>query len=233
MSFISTFICTFASIINIISLNLRIKDEKEFQFSRNQLEKIDFYLKEFKLDITVENLIKFITESIEAREYSKFIFTKSLSQILLLLEELGNKYNILKQEMAYIDYKTVLSLYSNLTFEDIDSLLKNEIQKNKKLYKITQGIKLPDLLINQDEIYSFYQLKSSANFITLNSIESQLVKEENIFKDNLKNKIICIKSADPGYDFLFTKNIGGLVTWYGGANSHMAIRCAELNNTAI
>lgn len=211
----------------------KIKDEKEFQFSRYQLEKIDFYLKEFKLDITVENLIKFITESIEAREYSKFIFTKSLSQILLLLEELGNKYNILKQEMAYIDYKTVLSLYSNLTFEDIDSLLKNEIQKNKKLYKITQGIKLPDLLINQDEIYSFYQLKSSANFITLNSIESQLVKEENIFKDNLKNKIICIKSADPGYDFLFTKNIGGLVTCYGGANSHMAIRCAELNIPAI
>ena len=33
MFFISTFICTFASIINMISLNLRIKDEEEFKDS--------------------------------------------------------------------------------------------------------------------------------------------------------------------------------------------------------
>ena len=32
----------------------------------------------------------------------------------------------------------------------------------------------------------------------------------------------------PGYDYLFSKNIGGLITCYGGSNSHMAIRCAEL-----
>ena len=42
------------------------------------------------------------------------------------------------------------------------------------------------------------------------------------------SKIVCIKSADPGYDYIFSKNIGGLITCYGGANSHMAIRCAEL-----
>ena len=41
--------------------------------------------------------------------------------------------------------------------------------------------------------------------------------------------IICIENADPGYDFLFSKNIKGLITKYGGQNSHMAIRCAELN----
>ena len=211
----------------------KIKNNHQFEFSINQLIKIDSYLETLDLKIDAQGLIQFITKSIEAREYSKFIFTKSLSKILFLLEELGNKYNIQKEDLSYIDYKTVLSLYSNLTFEDIDSLLKNEIQKNKKFYKITQGIKLPDLLTIQEEIYSFYNLKSSANFITLNSIESQLVREEDIFKDNLINKIICIKSADPGYDFLFTKKIGGLITCYGGANSHMAIRCAELNIPAI
>ena len=38
-----------------------------------------------------------------------------------------------------------------------------------------------------------------------------------------------IPSADPGYDWLFAHKIAGLVTTYGGANSHMAIRCAELD----
>ena len=42
-----------------------------------------------------------------------------------------------------------------------------------------------------------------------------------------------IKSADPGYDYLFPKKIGGLVTQFGGANSHMAIRCSELGIPAV
>ncbi len=47
-------------------------------------------------------------------------------------------------------------------------------------------------------------------------------------KQNLSNKIILIENADPGYDWIFTKNISGLITKYGGVASHMAIRCSEL-----
>jgi phosphoenolpyruvate-protein kinase (PTS system EI component) len=38
-----------------------------------------------------------------------------------------------------------------------------------------------------------------------------------------------IESADPGYDWIFAQSIAGLITCYGGANSHMAVRCRELN----
>ena len=34
-------------------------------------------------------------------------------------------------------------------------------------------------------------------------------------------------------NYLFSKNIGGLITCYGGANSHMAIRCAEMGIPAV
>ena len=37
-----------------------------------------------------------------------------------------------------------------------------------------------------------------------------------------------VESADPGYDWIFSHGIGGFITKYGGANSHMAIRAAEL-----
>ena len=37
-----------------------------------------------------------------------------------------------------------------------------------------------------------------------------------------------IESADPGYDWIFGHQISGLVTKYGGAASHMAIRASEL-----
>ena len=44
----------------------------------------------------------------------------------------------------------------------------------------------------------------------------------------MEDKIVLLENADPGYDWIFTKNLGGLITKYGGFASHMAIRCAEL-----
>ena len=41
------------------------------------------------------------------------------------------------------------------------------------------------------------------------------------------------KIIDPGYDYLFSKNIGWFNNLCGGANSHMAIRCAELGIPAV
>ena len=43
----------------------------------------------------------------------------------------------------------------------------------------------------------------------------------------MKGVIALIPQADPGYDWLFGQGIAGLITMYGGANSHMAIRSAE------
>jgi glutamine kinase len=45
---------------------------------------------------------------------------------------------------------------------------------------------------------------------------------------DLSGKIVLLQQADPGYDWLFGENIAGLITQYGGANSHMAIRAAEM-----
>ena len=41
-----------------------------------------------------------------------------------------------------------------------------------------------------------------------------------------------IEGADPGYDWIFLHGISGLITKYGGANSHMSIRCSELGIAA-
>ena len=73
----------------------------------------------------------------------------------------------------------------------------------------------------------------NGNYITNQTVlgKVKIVNKKNILqkKLNLSNQIIFIENADPGYDFIFTHNIKGLVTKYGGANSHMAIRCMELN----
>ena len=40
-------------------------------------------------------------------------------------------------------------------------------------------------------------------------------------------------NADPGFDWIFSSSIAGLITEWGGANSHMAIRAGELGIPAI
>ena len=86
-------------------------------------------------------------------------------------------------------------------------------------------------------VFLFEQITKSGNFITEKSITTKKyflknLNEKNIFKI-CNGKIIFVENADPGYDFLFNFNISGLVTKYGGANSHMAIRCSELNIPAV
>ncbi len=206
---------------------------QKFDFSKSQKIKINKFIKKNKLDTDFYDLIKFIKESIEGREYLKFLFSKHLSQILKYIEKLGKKYNFSKNDLAFLDIHEIINLYSSLDQRDLNSILQTNIKKNKIFYKHTKAIKLPNIITNEDNIYSFYLEENEPNFISMKRIKSNVTTEDNLFTSNLEGKIVCIKSADPGYDYLFSKNIGALLTCFGGANSHMAIRCAELGIPAV
>ena len=69
------------------------------------------------------------------------------------------------------------------------------------------------------------------NYITSKKVEAELVNLKNFDKDNIpeiKNKVVLIENGDPGYDWIFTRNIAGLITKYGGVAFHMSIRYAEV-----
>ena len=67
------------------------------------------------------------------------------------------------------------------------------------------------------------------NFITNKKFDGEAIYlDTNSINQEIFGKIVLIESADPGYDWIFAKGIKGLITKFGGANSHMAIRCAEI-----
>jgi phosphohistidine swiveling domain-containing protein len=115
---------------------------------------------------------------------------------------------------------------------DIKTMFEENIRNNKRQYDTAVQIKLPSIIVEPNDVYTFYLLSEEPNFITHKSITADTVHVGDKDAD-YKGKIVFIQAADPGYDFLFSKQIGGLVTQFGGANSHMAIRCAELGIPAV
>ncbi|HHD0453747.1 TPA: PEP-utilizing enzyme [Campylobacter coli] len=205
-------------------------EDKAFILPEKKMKALNTLLKEHGLEISACEFFDFLKQSIEGRELLKFEFTRLLSKAIVYIEELGKYYGIKKEDLAHLDIKSILNLYSSLYSINPREQFLEEIARNKKEYKLTQAIKLPSLLCNADEIFSFYNHSIIPNFITQKSITAFTAKEND--KD-LEGKIVLIYAADPGYDYLFTKNIAGLITCYGGANSHMAIRASELGMPAV
>ncbi|MDA9996089.1 PEP-utilizing enzyme [Candidatus Pelagibacter sp.] len=179
---------------------------------------------EFK-NIDSKKLFDYIGDSISLREYSKFIFTKYLSLILEIIANYGAKNNLKRNELTNLNINNFLNKNSYKNIIKLKMLAK----RNKIKYEKNQIVKLPLLIqdISRTRIIP-YQV-SSPNFITQKKVQGQKLFNPDIKKiKELSNKIILIENADPGYDWIFSANILALVTRYGGINSHMSIRCAEL-----
>lgn len=185
---------------------------------------IEKILKENGFNISVKEFFDFIKLAIQSRESSKFSFTKVLSKALNEIKIYTQKLKIDEKDAAFIDIKLILGFYTTLDSLSAKELILDNIAKNKAEFEITKLLNLPPLICKKEDIFSFVLSSNEPNFITQKYIKAKLAT---IDDKDLSGKIVIIKSADPGYDFIFSKNIGGLITAYGGINSHMAVRCAE------
>ena len=75
-------------------------------------------------------------------------------------------------------------------------------------------------------MWNFEWPETAPNFITQKQVTAPVVNRE--AREALAGAIVCIPNADPGFDWLFAYPLAGLITAWGGANSHMAIRAGEL-----
>ncbi len=211
----------------------QLRKNISFKFSQKQEKQIKNFIKKTKIYRNFNELMFFIKQSIKLREYSKFVFSKSIDLIFENLEQLGKKYNISKEELSYLDIQKILNMYFNYSnYQSIQSL-KDNIKQNKEEYYKNFNINLPDIITDGKDLFVQKSQKTKINFISNKIINSRIIDFKYANLKKKLNSVVCIENADPGFDFLFSKNIKGLVTKYGGQNSHMAIRCAELNLPAL
>ena len=175
------------------------------------------------------DFLSFTRDSLRQREELKFVFSRNLSDAIELIAKAGKELGFSRSDMSHLDINTIL-LYKKQTKNKLKKLWKNKIQSQKRKFTINNYLVLPPIIssANDFEIYEYHLAKP--NFITAKNSIAPLVylKNSNWVSLDLENKIVLIENADPGYDWLFTKKLAGLITKYGGVASHMSIRCAEL-----
>ena len=195
-----------------------------------KINKIDKYLIKNKINFPAEILLTYSLTSMKIRENSKFIFTRTLSDILELIKFWSQTKKISLKNM------------SSMSFDKIQNISKKKINKNvlkniqineEKKRNYNSYVKLPYLVTSANDFYVASILITKPNFITKKIVKGDIKIIKNPANEiNIKDKIVLIENADPGYDWVLSQKIKGLITKYGGVNSHMSIRCEELNKAA-
>jgi len=179
----------------------------------------------------IDKLEGFMRSAIEGREYAKFVFTRHLSLALDGLAAYAGEYGLTREQMADIPLESLSALRSGtVAVADEASWLEAQAAEGHEARRAVAMVELPPLLLADSDFYAFLYTDSHANFVGAGKISAECVdlqKQTADERKDLAGKIAMIPQADPGYDWLFGHGIAGLITTYGGANSHMAIRAAE------
>ncbi|MCU0097511.1 PEP-utilizing enzyme [Bacillus sp. OR9] len=206
------------------------RGKSNFSLTLEQYAAIQEQMEQQGLEGDVLALFKFIKVGIEGREYSKFIFTKSLSDALEMIVRLGVMHGFTREEIAFMDVSVIDRLYSGT--DDVKFLLEKSIAEGKRKHAQTLTFTLPSVIINPSDIYAFHLPSGEPNFITMSNAVGDVCTDYS-GNESIADKIIMIPAADPGFDWIFSYAIRGFITAYGGANSHMAIRAGELGIPAV
>lgn len=191
--------------------------ENLIQDTTSSLEKIEDYFKKISFHQDAKLWYKNFKASIEAREFTKFKYSFALN---LVLENIKNKNK--EVDLENLSNVPILKYVSN------GYMYKSQFELSESFH-----LELPDVISNSTDFLYFKSLNNKPNFIGSEIVEGEVVYLQDLNSNiNIKNKIVLIDYADPGWDWIFSFNFEGLITKYGGPNSHMAIRCSEKNKTA-
>ncbi len=200
------------------------------EFVAEHGERVRAQLKGTGLSVSVEALFTFIRNGIEGREFGKFVFTKGLSAALNALHEFARTCNISGAEIAHVSLNDLLN-FSGMARDRVAEDFPRLVEAGRTEFAMMQAMHLPGFIAEARDLMFFEQERATANFVTRTKLQASLVElhsDMDIAADmSLKGKVVLVTNADPGFDWLFGRQIAGLVTMYGGANSHMAVRAAE------
>jgi len=213
----------------LLLFGIKINSSK-FKINTPKFRNLKKVFAESGLDFSKIDFEIFLKKSLSQREELKFEFTKNLSDALELIATASKKLNFSRDEISNLDISDILFQNKKLSKVNLVKTWTRSIKQQQTKTQIFNHLFLSPIISSEHDFSLITYPSSKPNFVTTKNIESELIYVKNIKNvSDMSKKIILLENADPGYDWIFSYKLSGLITKYGGVASHMAIRCSELN----
>lgn len=189
---------------------------------------IDRLLRELGFTAGYQQLRDFVLNAIPARERAKFEFMKNVNAVLEKVAQVGEQLGFDRQEISFLPVERIEHGATNSPNSAARMQIRREIEFAKKRWNLTCAIRIPHLVRSTEDVDAFQLEECTPNFVSTRRVVAPPVfLNDPAVAGGLDGRIVLIRAADPGYDWIFGHAIAGLVTQFGGVASHMAIRAAE------
>ena len=196
-----------------------------FAWTARERVEIEAQLTDIGLPGDTDLLDRFVRDAVMGREEGKFVFSRPLSDAIECLARFASDEGIDRSEIANVRIGDLLAARDSMV--DTRAFLRSRVAEGVELHHVTRGVALPGQIAGAGDVVCFEQVAAEPNFVTGLVVEAPTVGGVGGLDADVTGHIVLIPSADPGYDWLLARGIAGLITMFGGANSHMAVRAAE------
>lgn len=199
----------------------------EFAPTAAERRALDCLLRECGYTLDARQLLHGYRRAREAREFAKYRLSAAVSQLLEQIAAHGAQRGLDRDTLSWLDLAPACSAAADAAAA--------QAAANRAVHAADAALRLPTVL---DPLQNLQQVEIAAGtptFVGSARAAAALVVVDMQTRpaDVPPRAIVAIASADPGYDWIFARQPAGLITAFGGPNSHMAIRCAELGVPAV
>lgn len=183
-------------------------------------------LRESGYGLTTEQLLAGYARTREAREKSKYFLSQQVSLLLEQLAQAGAAQGLDRETLSWLELPASAEFLPDQAAA---------AAATRAVHAADALLRLPLVLDPRSSLQQVHIAAGTPTFIGRERATAPLCRVDAASAPAAvpAGAILAIASADPGYDWIFTRAPAGLITAYGGPNSHMAIRCAELGIPAV
>ncbi len=202
--------------------------ERATPFVLRRWERADFdrLLRECALPFEADDVMRYAATALAGRERVKLLFTRPLSRALECLAAWGEARGLTREDVACLTLPDLRRIAAGDT--RAAAAVRDVIDTGRERIADERSIRLSVLIREVGDLYELPMLPTLPTFVTSRAVTARPVRLDCRAPASVDRCIVCVEHADPGFDWIFTRPLAGLVTRFGGGNSHMAIRCNEL-----